>query len=333
MSLIEDESVKFFQGEKYLDDTPKFEESKEMKTGEECLKDKEMNATTGKGGGLRFNNGKLRYDLVEPRAHKDMVKVLTYGAKKYFDRNWEFGLSWTSVIASAKRHLAAIEAGEDYDFDSNCDGCKSGFCEKHSGELHIANLACNAHFLNTFYYTFPQGDDRPKNYLKLPKIGLDIDGVLADWTGAWAKVHPELSATPASWYFDRVVFKRFNAMRNNGTLNEFYMSIEPLLKPEDIPFEPHCYITSRPITAEVTEQWLDKYGFPSKTVYAVGVGESKVELAKNAGVEIFIDDCFENFVELNKAGICTYLYTASWNVKYDVGHLRLNSLNELPLLK
>jgi hypothetical protein len=90
---------------------------------------KDLSATTGKGTGLRFNQNKLRYDLVEPRAHRDMVKVLTYGAKKYFDRNWENGLSWTSVIASAKRHLAAIELGEDYDFDPNCEGCKSGFCE------------------------------------------------------------------------------------------------------------------------------------------------------------------------------------------------------------
>ena len=283
---------------------------------------KDMTATTGVGGGLRFNKGKLRYDLVHPKAHADMVDVLTYGAQKYFDRNWENGLSWTSVIASLKRHLAAIEAGEDYDTG-----------EGGSGKLHIANLACNAHFLNAFYYTFPQGDDRPKRFLKIPKIGLDIDGVLADWTGAWAKVHPELSATPTSWYFDRIVGKRFNAMRDAGTLNEFYMTLEPLLKPTDIPFEPHCYITSRPVEKEISEEWLDYYGFPSKTVYSCGMGESKVEIAKAAGVEIFIDDSFENFVALNNAGICTYLYTASWNLKYDVGHLRLNSLKELPILK
>ena len=134
----------------------------------ENINEKDLNATTGKGKGLRFNHGKLRYDLVEPREHRDMVEVLTDGAKKYFDRNWENGLSWTSVIASLKRHLAAIERGEDYDPES--------------GRLHIAHAACNVHFLNTFYYTFPQGDDRPKRFLNLPKIGLDIDGVLADFT-------------------------------------------------------------------------------------------------------------------------------------------------------
>ena len=48
---------------------------------------KDTTATTGIGTGLRFNQGKLRYDLVEPRAHRDMVEVLTDGAAKYFARN------------------------------------------------------------------------------------------------------------------------------------------------------------------------------------------------------------------------------------------------------
>lgn len=296
-------------------------------------KGKDMTAVTGKGNGLRFNKGKLRYDLVEPRAHRDMVKVLTYGANKYFDRNWENGLSWTSVIASLKRHLAAIEEGEDYDFDPNCEGCKSGYCEKHSGELHIANLACNAHFLNAFYYSFPQGDDRPKKYLKLPKIGLDIDGVIADFTSAWSAMYPEVNPEPNSWYLDRKVGQRFTEMRENGTLNDFYLNIFPLIKPEDLPFEPHCYITSRPVPQEITEQWLDRWGFPARKVISLDVVTSKVAAAKEAGVEVFIDDSFDNFVELNKAGITTYLFSAPWNQKHDVGHFRIKSLKDLPILK
>jgi hypothetical protein len=282
-------------------------------------KEKDFTATTSKGAGLRFNKGKLRYDLVEPHAFADFVQVLTDGANKYFDRNWENGLSWTSVLASLKRHIAAIEKGEDYD--------------KESGFLHIAHAACNVHFLNAFYYIFPQGDDRPKRYLSLPKIGIDIDGILADWTGAWNKIYPDVLATPSSWFFDRKVGRRFRAMNAEGTLNEFYMNIEPLLKPEDLPFEPHCYITSRPVSKEITEQWLDKYHFPAKPVHSIDVTESKVDVAKNAGIEIFIDDCYDNFVELNKNGIFTYLYSAPWNKRYDVGHMRLNSLKDLPLLK
>jgi len=278
--------------------------------------------TTGKGSGMRFNQGKLRYDLVHPKAHEDMVDVLTYGATKYKSRNWEAGLSWTSIIASLKRHLAAIEAGEDYDIG-----------EGGSGKLHIANLACNAHFLNAFYYDFPQGDDRPKKFLKIPKIGIDIDGVLADFTSSWCELYPDVHQSPTSWYMDRKMLERFNNMRDNNTLDDFYLSIKPLVKAENLSFEPHCYITSRPVSKEITEQWLDKHAFPCRTVYSIDIKKSKVVLAKEAGVEIFIDDSYDNFVDLNNNGIFTYLYTAPWNLKYDVGHMRINSLSELPMLK
>ena len=291
-----------------------------MEKESEKKKEKDFtDAKTNKGGGFRLNKGKLRYDLVEPHAFRDFVEVLTDGANKYFDRNWENGLSWTSVLASLKRHIAAIELGEDYDPES--------------GRLHIAHAACNIHFLNAFYYTFPQGDDRPKRFLKLPKIGIDIDGILADWTGAWHKIYPEMTATPNSWYFDRNVGKRFEEMRANGTLNDFYLNIEPLLKPEDLPFEPHCYITARPVLKEVTEAWLDKHNFPGRKVISLDLRQSKIDVAKEAGIEIFIDDCYENFAEMNNAGIFTYLYTAPWNTRYNVGHMRLNSLKDIPLLK
>lgn len=274
---------------------------------------------TGKGGGLRYNKGKLRYDLVHPKAHEDFVEVLTDGAQKYAARNWENGFSWTSVIASLKRHLAAIEKGEDYDPES--------------GRLHISHAACNVHFLNAFYYIFPQGDDRPKQYLKIPRIGLDIDGVIADFTGSWSTLYPDVSATPTSWYLDRRIGSRFDNMVKENTLNDFYLNIKPLINPKEIPFEPHCYITSRPVDKEISEQWLDMHGFPAKPVISLSIRESKVEAAKKANVDIFIDDAFENFVELNNHGIFTYLFTTPWNIKYDVGHMRLNSLSSIPLLK
>lgn len=260
--------------------------------------------------GLRYNQGKLRYDLLHPVAVKGITQVITRGAQKYADRNWENGMSWSSVIASLKRHLTAIESGEDYD--------------EETGLLHIDHVQCNAHFLSAYYKIYPQGDDRPHRYLSIPKIGLDIDEVLADWVGHWCKFHGEL--IPEFWNFDRHIKDKFLTLQHD---KNFWLSIPKKLEPSELPFEPHCYITSRSIPIEWTEEWLNINGFPGVPVYSVKFGESKVDVARKSGIEIFVDDRYENFVELNKAGICTFLYDAPHNQRYNVGHKRIKSLKEL----
>lgn len=260
--------------------------------------------------GLRYNTGKLRLDLVQPWAHEQMVRVLTKGAEKYEDRNWERGMAWSNVIASLKRHLLAVEKGEDYDPET--------------GELHVAHIACNAHFLTAYYKIYPQGDDRPHGYLQVPKIGLDIDEVLADWVGHWTKYHKQ--EVPETWNFDKDIAEKFKLLEDD---KEFWLSIPPKVDPKDLPFEPHCYITSRSIPTEWTELWIQHNGFPTVPVYTVGHTESKVDTAKRSGIDIFVDDRYENFVELNNAGICTFLMDAPHNQRYDVGFKRIKNLKEL----
>lgn len=271
-----------------------------------------------RGRALRYNDGKLRYDLVQGDAHRDMVEVLTIGAKKYDARNWENGMSWTTVIASMKRHIAAIERGEDYDPES--------------GLLHAAHVQCNAHFLNAYYYLHPQGDDRPKKFFNVPKIGLDVDEVLADWVSAWMK-RWKIKDVPKSWFFDRKIKDRFERMRKDGELDDFYMNLDMLTPPSEIPFEPHCYITSRPVDVKITMAWLDKMGYPTKPVYSVGSGQSKVDVANEVGIEMFVDDSYDNFVQLNNNGIFCYLFDKPHNHRYNVGHLRINSLREIPMFR
>ena len=55
--------------------------------------------------GLRKNDGKLRYDLLEPYAIQELVKVFTEGAKKYSDFNWiDGGMDYTKMLASLKNN-------------------------------------------------------------------------------------------------------------------------------------------------------------------------------------------------------------------------------------
>lgn len=260
--------------------------------------------------GLRFNEGKLRYDLIHAEAEKGLVEILTFGAQKYAERNWEKGMAWSKIISSLKRHIAAIERGEDFDVES--------------GKLHADHVQCNAHFLSAYYRIFPQGDDRPHKYLKRPKIGLDIDGVLCDFFKGY---HEKFKGPVFNhWYSDYATGQHLQEVIKD---DEFYLSLPALIDGKDIPFEPHCYITTRSIPVEWTEKWLQKNGFPTKKVYSLPFGSSKVEVAKEAGIDIFVDDKYENFVELNNGGICTFLFDAPHNQKYNVGFKRIHSLKEL----
>ena len=280
------------------------------------------------GEGLRYNKDKTRFDLLEPYAIQQLAKVFTKGAEKYEDNNWLKGMSWMSVVASLERHLNAFKQGIDYDKDPNCPSCQAGNCTNHTGLLHTAHIAWNAMALTSYYKYFPQGDDRFKK--QTPKIGLDIDEILCDWLGGWMEMKG-MTVRPTSWLFDRDIVNTFNAMEQEGTLNNFMLGLKPLMKPEDIPFEPHCYITARRIPNEITTKWLDMYGFPTAPVYTVPPNTTKVQVAKDSGLDIFVDDNYKNYTELNNAGVLCYLWDQPHNQRYDVGYKRINNLNQLPL--
>jgi hypothetical protein len=265
--------------------------------------------------GLRFNEGKLRYDLIHPEAQKGLVKVLTLGAQKYAERNWEKGMEWSKITASLKRHIAAIEAGEDFD--------------KESGLLHADHVQANAHFLSAYYKIAPQYDDRPHTWLDKKRVALDIDEVLCDFTAGWAEQFHDVDSRPTAWYYDRNMLDRFNQMREAGALDAFYLGLRPKMNPKELPFEPVCYITSRPVSTEITEQWLDMHGFPRVKVVTVPHGKSKVEALQENNIDIFVDDSFDNFREANAAGICTFLWSAPHNERFDVGFKRIKSLKDL----
>lgn len=280
----------------------KYSTAKIIKNMEEITKHK----------GLRFNEGKLRFDLVHPFAHEEMVKVLTKGANKYAPRNWENGMAWSNVISSLKRHLSAIEKGEDYDSET--------------GLLHAAHLACNAHFLTAYYKMYPQGDDRPHSYLQPKRIGLDIDEVLCDFvTGYCEKTNLDL---PENWSFDNTMMAKFSDWGKTEELNNFYKALKPLINNCDIPFEPICYITNRPVDTELTKTWLQKHNFALKPVFTTTSREEKVKLALEQKLDYFIDDSYDTFVKMNQAGICCFLMDARHNRQFSVGYKRVYSLTD-----
>lgn len=265
--------------------------------------------TMEKGKGLRYNEGKLRYDLLHPKALEGVVGVITAGAVKYEERNWESGMKWTTVLASLKRHLAAIERGEDFD--------------EESGLKHIDHLQCNAHFLSAYYHIYPQGDDRPNTYFT-KRVALDIDGVIADFNEA-VKKEENIAKNPDMWFYS---YKFNSALWERLNINkDFWVNIKPYFDGKDLPFEPVAYVTHRGVPKTWCEEWIEKNNFPCVPVHVVK--ESKIEVLKDLNVDIFIEDSYKNFVELNNAGIFTYLLDRPWNKRYDVGHRRIYNLSEI----
>jgi 5'(3')-deoxyribonucleotidase len=264
-----------------------------------------------KGGGVKYDTGKLRFDLVPPFAQEQYVRVLTEGAKKYNAHNWEMGMDWCKFIASLERHLHAFKLGEDYD--------------QESGLLHMAHVMCNAAFLLEYYKIFPQGDNRVLPYHRNPRIGLDIDEVLADFIGGYSAVYGIEKAE--SWDFDPKLPERLEELKDN---KEFWMNLSVKTNPRDIPFEPICYITSRPCPKEWTVEWLHKNGFPCVPVHCT-YKKSKVDIANECQLQWFVDDHYSNFVQLNEAKVFCFLFDAPHNQRYNVGFRRIKSLKELPL--
>lgn len=255
----------------------------------------------------------LRSDLVPTFAHEQFVKVLTYDAKKNGARTWERGMKWSRITALLKNHLTAFEKGEDIDPES--------------GLLNTALVAFYSSILTQYYKLHPHGDDRPHTYLHYPKYGLDIDDVIADFILHWTKHHNNgVAIAHENWNFDKDIDMKFDALKDDKS---FWLSIPAKISPSELPFEPHCYITSRNIPTAWTEEWIQKNGFPTVPVYSVGHGNSKVEVAKAKGIEIFVDDRYENFIELNKNGICTFLMDAAHNQRYNVGYKRIKHLKEI----
>lgn len=275
--------------------------------------------------GLRYNSDKIRIELVPSEIILGVAKVLTYGANKYTVKNedgsivtdgannWRKGLSWMDTFASCQRHLMAFKDGIDNDEESAC--------------LHLEHAATNIAFLLAFYKSYNEGDDRIKR--SIPKVGLDIDEVLCDFTKGWSERWKDVSDRPDTWYYDRNMLNRFEEMRNNNELDEFYLLLEQKMTSADIPFEPSCYVTSRPVSTEVTEKWLDAHGFPRAKIYTVPVGVCKSTVIKEANIDIFVDDCHLNYFKLNAAGINCYLWDAPHNQRFNVGYKRIKNLKEL----
>ena len=78
----------------------------------------------------RFDAGKIPYHLFPLDAFEEICKVMDFGAKKYAERNWEQGMSWSRVARSMLSHFISMCKGIERDEESDIP--------------HAAHMAWNA---------------------------------------------------------------------------------------------------------------------------------------------------------------------------------------------
>lgn len=83
--------------------------------------------------GKKYDDGKLRYDLIPPHALEQVARVLTFGASIYGENNWRITKPESRYTAAAMRHGEAVRKGENFD--------------KESGIHHLAHRICCDMFL------------------------------------------------------------------------------------------------------------------------------------------------------------------------------------------
>ena len=98
--------------------------------------------------GVKFDKGKLRYDLIPVGPLAELANVYTLGAVKYDDRNWEKGILFSRLYAAMMRHANKYWAGEKNDLED--------------GQHHLSSVAWCAFAMMELEKTHPEMDDRPK---------------------------------------------------------------------------------------------------------------------------------------------------------------------------
>lgn len=107
--------------------------------------------------GRKNDQEKVRIELFPAEALFAISQVLTFGAKKYDDRNWEKGMSWSRIFGAAMRHAWAWWAGRN----PTSHNFAFGDLDPETKMSHLWHLGCCVVFLITYEERGIGTDDRP----------------------------------------------------------------------------------------------------------------------------------------------------------------------------
>ena len=151
------------------------------------------------------------------------------------------------------------------------------------------------------------------------RIGLDVDGVLADFEGGYLKRFKKWPKN--DWAITRNVANILIHER------DFWLSLPVLRMPD---FEPRLYCSARVNSRHWTKKYLKDNEFPNSPLFQVpGYKISKAPTLKGR-VDVFIDDSVKNFIDLNLHGIPCLLMDSPANQEWGpIGRIYSLQKNEI----
>lgn len=106
--------------------------------------------------GVKFDEGKIRIELLPPELVFAVSAILTSGAIKYNARNWEKGMSWGRVFGALMRHLWAWWGGKG----PTTKSFLFGDLDDETGHSHLWHAGCCIAFLIAYEERGVGTDDR-----------------------------------------------------------------------------------------------------------------------------------------------------------------------------
>lgn len=104
--------------------------------------------------GTKKDEGKARWDLLPYEVIDAVARILTRGALKYADRNWEKGIAYGRVFSGVMRHLTEFWICKLFGRD--------GINQADGPESHLDHAICGLMFLSAYEKRgMVQFDNRP----------------------------------------------------------------------------------------------------------------------------------------------------------------------------
>lgn len=133
------------------------------------------------------------------------------------------------------------------------------------------------------------------------RIGLDIDGVLANFNDAYSR---RFNVSDISIHEDYLIIKNVEQILKNE--KEFWTGLDVIGRPN---FDVMLYCTKRVNKKEWTKEWIVRNGLQNRPIYQMYLQTGNKATMIKGRVDLFIDDSMSNFISINKSGIPCLLYT------------------------